>query len=307
MSKNQKIADCCLVPLDTEGEWNGPLLANAAAMSGADCVFASSGAGTPDPAGSALPAASPLDEILDGVQHVIACEAVRDSRNIYDFPAPRGRTAVIVGNEEKGIPRSVLKKADRIVCIPMSGTGMSSINVAVSAAIVLYVFSRDLGRQKRVQSELTQRDVDVLVRAPDDPHELGSLLRSAWAFGWRRVFVDDPHGVWFTRDHQTVIDSRAAARRHKNPLAVLPANQLDTDAYDQVLFCDGRREGTPLSRLRWPPCRRVLVVFNGAEGSCGDVAMRERIFVDHVASGVDPRFRHAGSILLSVLAETLGR
>ena len=178
---------------------------------------------------------------------------------------------------------------------------MSSLNVAVSAAIALYILSKDLGRKKRGKSDLTQRDIDVLIHAPNDPHELGSLLRSAWTFGWRRVFVSDPHGVWFTRDQKVVLDSRAAARRYKNPLAVLPADHLDLGAYDFTLVCDGRREGMPLSRFRLPPCHRMLLIYGDrkyAEGS-------EHLFVDHARTGTEPRFRHGGSVMLSVLAEML--
>ena len=247
------------------------------------------------------PRIQPLDDVLAGFQHIVACEAIRDSQNIYGFPAPRVRTAVIVGNEEKGIARSVLKQADSVVAIPMTGAGMSSLNVAVSAAIALYVLSKDLGRKKRRKSDLARRDVDILIHAPNDPHEFGSLLRSTWAFGWRRVFVSDPYGVWFSGDQKTVLDSRAAARRFKNPLAVLRADQLDWGAYDYTLVCDGRRDGAPLSRLKLPPCHRMLLVYGHGAGAAG----AEHLFVDHADAGTEPRFRLAGSIMLSVLAEML--
>jgi hypothetical protein len=295
------ISEICLVPLDTDGEWNHPLLENAAAMSGFDCIFASSDTSLPGQAEAASPKIRVLDDVLAGFQHIIACEAVRGSKNIYDFPAPRGRTAVIVGNEERGIARSVLQQADSVVAIPMTGAGMSSLNVAVSAAIALYILSKDLGRKKRGKSDLAQRHVDVLIHAPNDPHELGSLLRSAWAFGWRRVFVSDPHGVWFTRDQKAVLDSRAAARRYKNPLAVLPADHLDLGAYDFTLVCDGRREGKLLSRFRLPPCHRMLFIYGDGKYAEG----AEHLFVDHASAGTEPRFRHAGSVMLSVLAEML--
>lgn len=294
-------SEICLVPLDTEGEWNRPLLEDAAAMSGADCIFASSDTSMPILTETPSPRIQPLDDVLAGFQHIVACEAIRDSQNIYGFPAPRVRTAVIVGNEEKGIARSVLKQADSVVAIPMTGAGMSSLNVAVSAAIALYVLSKDLGRKKRRKSDLARRDVDILIHAPNDPHEFGSLLRSAWAFGWRRVFVSDPYGVWFSGDQKTVLDSRAAARRFKNPLAVLRADQLDWGAYDYTLVCDGRRDGAPLSRLKLPPCHRMLLVYGHGAGAAG----AEHLFVDHADAGTEPRFRLAGSIMLSVLAEML--
>jgi len=176
----------CLIPLDNEGEWNRPLLKNAADISAADCMFSS----TDDKIADPTVFSQPLNDILEGFRYVVACEIARDSINIFDFPAPRVRTAVLVGNEINGIPRSVLKRADKVVSIPMIGSGMSSVNVAVSAAIVLYALSKDLGRTRRVRSGLARRNVDILVNAPNDPHEAGSLLRSAWSFGWRRVFLN---------------------------------------------------------------------------------------------------------------------
>ena len=208
---------------------------------------------------------------------------------------------MIVGNEERGVPRSVLKRADAVVVVPMVGTGMSSINVATSAAVVLYAFTKILGRRKRPPCRLRRQDIDVLIESPPDAHELGSLIRSAWAFGWRRIFVADEHRVWFSKDQKVILDGRAAARRAKNPIAVLPADRLDSADYDGIAVCDGRREGTPLSRWRLPPCERLLVVIgSGAYGARPD---GERVFVDHINADVEPRFRHAGSILLSMMSE----
>lgn len=296
----QHSTDFHLVALDTEGDWNRPLLENAAIMSGAECVYATSGHR------DLGEIAKPLDEVLAGFQNVVACEAIRNGVSIYDFPVPRSKTAIIVGNEEKGIPRSVLKKADSIVSIPMAGSGMSSVNVAVSAAIALYVFSKDMGRKRRAKSQLTHRDVDLLIHAPADSHELGSLLRSAWAFGWRRVYVSDPHSVWFSQDSQAVLQSRAAARRHKNPLAVLSASKLDVSGYDAVLNCTLGRQGRPLSRLQLPDARRMLFVIGDSDDREGGlIDGDEGFYVDYDNIGVDGRFRHIGSIVLSVVSEML--
>jgi tRNA G18 (ribose-2'-O)-methylase SpoU len=69
----------------------------------------------------------------------------------------------------------------------MARSVLSSLNVGVAAAIALYALTRDLGRRKRQRSALRLQDVDVCIEAPADPHELGSLLRSVYAFGWRRA------------------------------------------------------------------------------------------------------------------------
>jgi hypothetical protein len=298
---HQEETPFCLVSLDTQGEWNRPLLENAAAISSAECIFASSA----DNSTGLISGAKSLDELLQDFRNVIACETVRDSVNIFNFPAPRERTAVLVGHEQTGIPRSVLKKVNSIVSIPMIGAGMSSVNVAVSAAITLYVLSRDIGRMKKVKSRLTHRDVDILINAPENPHELGSLLRSAWAFGWRRVFLNDPHGVWFSSDKNTILDSRAAARKFKNPIVVLPIEKFDSTVYDQILVCDETREGQRLSRFQIPDVRNLLIVYGK---NCEDLrfsAPIERMFVDYVDHKNSPCFRHQGSIVLSFISSLL--
>ncbi len=125
-----------LVGLGIEGDWNVPLLVNAAEMSGASLVFAESrvplGA-----AGLECDAGIGIDEALSQFDHVIACETSRHSRPVYDYAMPRGRVGLIVGNERTGIPTKVLKKAHQVVSLPMLGRGLSSVNVAVAAAIIL--------------------------------------------------------------------------------------------------------------------------------------------------------------------------
>ena len=294
-----------LVGLDIEGDWNRPLLCNAAALSGCECVFARSGTGEGNGTSQSALESVALEKALQGCSQVLACESTRNSVSVYDFPAPRERTAILVGNEEQGIPRPVLQQVDRVVAVPMVAGGLSSLNVAVAAAVILYALAHDFARRRRVQKGLRQQNVDVLIAAPSDPHELGSLLRSVYAFGWRRVFLSDPHKVWFSTDPEVILKSRAAARRTKNLLAVIPGENLELPRYDAMLVCDQDQEGLPVSRLRLPECRRLLLVF-GSWGERGDVGPPlTRVAVDHAARAVRARFRHDGSILLSVISEML--
>jgi len=50
------------------------------------------------------------------------------------------KIAIIVGNEVKGLPPAILKKADKILSIPMRGK-KESLNVAVAFGIVAYHIS----------------------------------------------------------------------------------------------------------------------------------------------------------------------
>jgi tRNA C32,U32 (ribose-2'-O)-methylase TrmJ len=294
------------VGLEIEGPWNVPLLANAAEMSRAALLVAESkvpASATGAESGSMVG----IDEMLGQFDRVLACETALQSRSVFEYAVPRGHVGVIVGNERNGIPRKLLKKADQVISIPMLGKGLSSVNVAVAAAIVLYVAQRDFARKRLRPVALSHRDVDVLAFAPADPSELGSFLRSAWAFGWQRVFLADPHGVWFTDDHATILAGRAAARCEVNRLVVIPSEQLNLGDYDQVIVCDTTRSGGPLSRFTLRSDGKALVVYGDADGSLYSRESAERVFVDHAATTVEPRFRHAGSILLSVISQQLTR
>ena len=295
-----------LVGLEIEGEWNIPLLRNAAELSGASLVFAQ-GKNPTDAPEKSNELVSGIDELLGQYDYVLACEATEQSRSVYDYPVPRGHLGLIVGNERHGVPHDILKKVSQVVSIPMLGQGMSSVNVAVAAATILYVVERDLARKRFRTSTLSHRDVDILVLGPPDPSELGSLLRSAWAFGWQRLFLADRYGIWFTKDRQTVLAGRAAARGEVNRIVVRPWEQLNLPDYDQIVRCDGTRNGTPLSRFALPDNGKVLVVYGDDEPPLGMRRSCERIYVDHRAAEVAPCFRHGGSILLAVIAQRLRR
>lgn len=295
-----------LIGLEIEGDWNIPLLRNAAELSGASLAFAQNENPTNAPE-RANELVIGIDELLGQYDHVLACEATEQSRSVYDYPVPRGHLGLIVGNERNGVPHDILKKVSQVVSIPMLGQEMSSVNVAVAAAAILYVVERDLARKRFRISTRSHRDVDLLLLGPTDPSELGSLLRSAWAFGWQRLFLADRHGVWFTNDRQTILAGRAAARGEVNRIVVRPWEQLNLRDYDQIVVCGNTRSGTPLSRFALPDRGKVLLVYGDDEPLLGVRESCERIYVDHRATKIAPCFRHGGSILLSVISQRLRR
>jgi 23S rRNA (guanosine2251-2'-O)-methyltransferase len=59
----------------------------------------------------------------------------------------RGKVALVVGNEGKGIRRNVLEHCDRVVTIPMQGH-IESFNVATAGAVLCYEVRRQQGDQK---------------------------------------------------------------------------------------------------------------------------------------------------------------
>jgi 23S rRNA (guanosine2251-2'-O)-methyltransferase len=71
---------------------------------------------------------------LNGIQ-VLGTE-MRGSIPIYeaDFRIP---TCIVMGAEDKGISKDVLKRADALIRIPMA-TSFDSLNVSVAAGMILY-------------------------------------------------------------------------------------------------------------------------------------------------------------------------
>ncbi len=61
-----------------------------------------------------------------------------DPPEAIDF---RGKVALVLGSEGKGIRRNVLEHCDRVVAIPMSGR-LESFNVATAAAVLCYEVKR---------------------------------------------------------------------------------------------------------------------------------------------------------------------
>ena len=62
-----------LVGLDIEGDWNRPLLCNAAALSGCECVFARSGTGEGNGTSQSAIESVALEKALQGCSQVLAC------------------------------------------------------------------------------------------------------------------------------------------------------------------------------------------------------------------------------------------
>lgn len=76
---------------------------------------------------------------------VYAAASDGDAPAAVDF---RGKVALVLGNEGKGIRRNVLEHCDRAITIPMSGH-VDSFNVATATAILCYEVRRQQGQIPR--------------------------------------------------------------------------------------------------------------------------------------------------------------
>jgi hypothetical protein len=103
-----------------------------------------------------------------------------------------------------------------------------------------------------------------------------------------------------------LLAGRVAARCEVNRINVRPDSQLNLQDYDRIVVCEDSPSGTPLSRYTLPRCEKMLLVYGGTDRQIEDSKMIERIYVDH-AGPVEARFRHGGSILLSVVSRLLRR
>ncbi len=68
---------------------------------------------------------------------IAAVEQAKDSKSYTSLRKKSGKFALVVGNEVAGLSKSILKKADKIIEIPMHGK-KESLNVSVAFGIVAY-------------------------------------------------------------------------------------------------------------------------------------------------------------------------
>jgi len=71
----------------------------------------------------------------EGVR-IVACEQTPSSISLPDFHIP-DRVAIILGNEVRGVSKTLCQQADQIVSIPMFGK-KESLNVSVACGVALY-------------------------------------------------------------------------------------------------------------------------------------------------------------------------
>lgn len=81
-----------------------------------------------------------LKSLKDRGYKIFAVERSRKSIPYYKLPKfyiLNSRLCLVLGNEVRGLPPSILKRADKILEIPMSGR-KESLNVAVAFGIVVF-------------------------------------------------------------------------------------------------------------------------------------------------------------------------
>jgi tRNA(Leu) C34 or U34 (ribose-2'-O)-methylase TrmL len=159
---------------------------------------------------------------------VLVVERSEGARSLFAERLPPARVALIVGNERGGVGPPLRRVADTVLAIPTRASGVRSLNVAAAASVALsqVLMSAEC---EHVRPRPGRRPGVVLVD-PIDPAQLGSSLRTAWALGWERVELLDGHQLWYTPDRTIFALGRGAARRHRNPIKVVPFDRCRVPA-----------------------------------------------------------------------------
>lgn len=285
-----------------ENPGNVQALADVAALFGWSCALHDR-AGL----GDVLPRVT-LEE-LAGLQPLVALENAPGADAIHGFRLPPGpRPALVVGNERRGIGRDVLALAHRVVNIPLASRRINTLNVAAAAAVALHSLSRGGGGKLRTRADPERHRPTLLMVGPADPIELGSALRSAAAFGWSSVLLDDRRGAWFEGDRAARSLGRGAARRGRNAIRVVPTDARLSRDFDEAVVVTAGRGDEPLHRVDLARGPGQVLVIPDQDLPAEDmrrVAPRVRVAgVD--LPGAGGRYRVLASVALAEAARQVG-
>jgi len=244
-----------------ENPANALTMLHAAAMFGATCRFRD----TKGLADSGSFFAGELQAITSSeVQalhsRIIACDNLPGAEDVYGFNAGRN-FALLVGNERRGLSREFTTLATDRVQVPMHSRRINCLNVAAASAVALYYLCGPRVGGMAVRKDPASRRPDILFCEPRDHFELGSAIRSAAGFGWERAFIEDSHKVWFSCDRAVRSEGRAAARRGKNEIMLIPCSQQASYAYSRVTVITRQQIGVPVHRLNLAGGSSQLIVM----------------------------------------------
>jgi len=237
---------------------------------------------------------------------LIAVENAAGASEIYGRRPLRGDATLAVGNERRGLSRKTLAAADEIVLIPTQSRTVTTLNVAAAAAVAAWYVLRGSAPQARAMRPEGRRPWLLIVG--DDHVEVGSSLRSAAAFGFHDILLEDRGAGWFGGSSAARREARAAARRHKNPLRIHPARLDSAARFEEIVLVTASGPGTPLQRERLTHGNRQLVIVGARPHEMGaSEAGRVRI----ATLGLEPvepaPLRLIASIMIAEIARQVGR
>jgi tRNA G18 (ribose-2'-O)-methylase SpoU len=297
-----------------ENPANARALLDAAAMFGIGCLFRDTRgleAQWDARRGGRLPLVEPRTSIASLVP-LVAVENMTGAVPVYEAPRPRDGTSIVVGNERLGIRGDLLRLANQCVEIPTTSRGVNTLNVASAAAVALFYLLAADRRPMRRWPQPERRRPAVLLVAPTDHVEAGSAIRTAAAFGWRSVGLDDRHAVWFGVSRSARTEGRAAARSYRNATRILPMRAKGLLGFKRVVVAGAGIDGRRISEVDLAGGRDTLLVVPDEEGMAevdwGSLGGRtEYAHVELPAATFPYRYRLAASIVLAEAARQVGR
>jgi hypothetical protein len=250
---------------------NALTMVDAAGMFGATCRFrdtkglanaAASEAGVSN--GCEKFASIDSEQLRPLHSRIIAFDNLPGARDLYGFHSGR-RFAVLLGNERRGLSHEFASLATDKVELPMQSRRINCLNVAAASAVALYYLCGPPVGSMAVRKDPRSRRPELILLGPGDHFELGSTIRSAAGLGWERVFIEDRFQMWFGCDRALRSEGRAAARRGKNDILLVPCPLNAVHSYPRVTVITCKRIGVPLHRANLAGGRSQLIVIPDEE------------------------------------------
>jgi tRNA (guanosine-2'-O-)-methyltransferase len=102
------------------------------------------------------------NELRKNGYKIFASSLTKKSKSIYDLDLT-AKTAIVVGNEHRGVSETAAKLADEIFLIPQFGM-VQSLNVSVATAVVLYEALRQrLLKGRYEESEFDEKTTESMI------------------------------------------------------------------------------------------------------------------------------------------------
>lgn len=293
------------------GEWNEMALAHIAGVFGGDYLpyvdgeMGGTGDGETDIGHSG--------SVLSCFEQIFAAENGPGARDVYGFRPMAGvRTCLLMGNEAKGLRRRTRKQAHATIEIPLVSCNINCLNVAAAAAVLLYYLTMGdpLALKRRTLAAIQKQRPDLLLVSGPDAMELGSVIRSACAFGWEHIFLHDLGHAWFDCDRIIKSEGRGTARRGRNPIKVIPFRAEQASNYRRIVVFTTEPSGKRPQSLSLADPNTLIVLTDEKETAArwhSDTA-QEVVYVSLPSISPDAyHYRQAASIALAETARQLGQ
>ncbi len=249
-----------------ENPWNAQTMLDAAVMFDTACVFRDRGklaqTWLEETPAESRPKFISCSELAHDYSPIVAFDNLEGASDVYGFRLTGGpQPAVVVGNERRGLSHDIEAIAGYRVQIPMFVRQPNCLNVAAASAVALYYLSRGGGAGLQMVAHPAKRRPELMMLGVQSHVELGSAIRSAGAFGWKRVLLEDRMKAWFGVDRGLKAEGRAAARMPRNPIRLVSASQSSRYAFNEVCIVTTKHVGKPIHKANLAGGTQQLVAI----------------------------------------------